>query len=782
MFKTITAADSPYILDPKNTESLPLADIQLPCDTTDGPIEILLPVGSEFPVLNLRVFVTDESGTAGTNNITVFPSGSDLINGANNYVISDNYGFTRLHLGATERWTASSSGSGGAALMVSKTYDQLIASINASTLIPGQQILLTDFQTAAYIQYSGPGPTGIGGEEVTIGAVEPLVLRAISSNKLSAFAESPSYPGDQIIYTPVLADREWDYCEPQGKGCIVFRKDLPIDSSRDYDFRTVVFRRWETVPGNNIYLSITPVAGSAFQDSLCYGPNAVFIKSVNVRSQLGQGVDIADGYWLDNTIFNINTLLTNITLAFGNTIAGNDVNAIAVSNNINIMVRNSFYFNTFAYNDINEFSENSIYSASLESGVANNVISICERNMVTTIVDNRCTEISQNEATKINANSASLIQNNVMPASNIIGNVANEIYDNTCSGIEGNNSWDIHGNSNTGIISGNVSGDIDTNSNAGKITSNIAEGITNNSNTGDISFNTINENIQANTNVGNIKNNTGSEIIGNDNNGGINANEVSAINANSRAVGLIANNIGFTVSNNSNSGDIQNNVCNRITQNGNSGLIENNNVQVIKLNLGTGAIYDNVGVLIEGNSTGAVYSNNVHTILNNLGLEIYNNVGWKISTNNISSKIHSNQVREISGNTAIASISGNVGDLISNNSAGGGSINDNKVKQIYNNTTTTSYNITSCDSAFIINNTLEGTAMERVKGSVKGCAVGGDIKFHNFISDVETKTITPTVTMSSTTPTQSIFDESDSKHYIMLLSAGVYTAPTAITN
>ena len=68
-------------------------------------------------------------------------------------------------------------------------------------------------------------------------------------------------------------------------------------------------------------------------------------------------------------------------------------------------------------------------------------------------------------------------------------------------------------------------------------------------------------------------------------------------------------------------------------------------------------------------------------------------------------------------------------------------------------------------------------------GNVEDCTIDNPIQVHTFVSVVAGKTITPTVSVQNRVPpTQSIIDQTDSMHYVMLLAGGVLTFPTAITN
>lgn len=59
-------------------------------NTTGGPFTVTLPLSSSIPG-SKQYIIQDEGGLAGTNNLTIATSGSDVINGAANYIMNTNY-------------------------------------------------------------------------------------------------------------------------------------------------------------------------------------------------------------------------------------------------------------------------------------------------------------------------------------------------------------------------------------------------------------------------------------------------------------------------------------------------------------------------------------------------------------------------------------------------------------------------------------------------------------------------------------------------------------------
>ena len=98
------------------------------------------------------------------------------------------------------------------------TYDQLVNLIQSSELREGLHYLLSDFRTKFNI-YLG----AVASEDIHQGNVEPLLLTAISRNKLSPVAHSATYPKDIIRY-----DVTSSLCEDgitTRPGTITFRMD-----------------------------------------------------------------------------------------------------------------------------------------------------------------------------------------------------------------------------------------------------------------------------------------------------------------------------------------------------------------------------------------------------------------------------------------------------------------------------------------------------------------------------------------------------------------------------
>ncbi|MBS1520287.1 MAG: hypothetical protein JST50_04785 [Bacteroidetes bacterium] len=115
-------------------------------------------------------------------------------------------------------------------------YADLVTAIGASTLRKGQYYRITDFQTTHNI--IGSSPTTLN-----TGAVEPLIVFAITASKLSPIAYSETWPGDIIYYTTANTAQSG-----ASKGVILRRIDTVVNVDVCNDFRNVKYRRWALAP------------------------------------------------------------------------------------------------------------------------------------------------------------------------------------------------------------------------------------------------------------------------------------------------------------------------------------------------------------------------------------------------------------------------------------------------------------------------------------------------------------------------------------------------------
>jgi hypothetical protein len=228
-------------------------------------------------------------------------------------------------------------------------FSQLETLISTSQLIAGSWYKITDFQTAHYIQFSD----SISNEEIHTGAIEPMLVQAVSSSELATEIWSTVYPTDKITWKPIFNDRDYDAVLGQSTGVITSRYDTLLKLYRDYDWRNVIFRRWETVSGSGDYNNYTDT-GFAFQDftpfNLIEGAFDVSVGSGLELNQIGLGLP----YQLDNVVFQLDCAVSKVSLG-----ALSTFQEIFAVNNIDILLDQlcllEFGNNNITYVQSNQF-------------------------------------------------------------------------------------------------------------------------------------------------------------------------------------------------------------------------------------------------------------------------------------------------------------------------------------------------------------------------------------------------------------------------------------------
>ena len=343
-------------------------------------------------------------------------------------------------------------GGGG---LTSITYNDLVALAGAGNLKVGAFYLITDFRMVTYIQFSGGG---IGSEDIHNGKLEPMIVQAASPSDIDGTIISTVNPTDIINYSLLFSDREWDAVAGQSTGIITYREDTINKNSRDFDFRNINFRRWETVNGSGIYDSFTNT-GNGFVDIDAYPSNCYGNK---IHSPLFAYSDIGVPYFLDNTVFfSTGAVIGNsIEIAWANTFSGS-----TDANNITACFGNLILDNCQG-NQLGSL-QNNIISDKLKSNICyeiidnnidscqnNNCIIIGENIFSGDIADNCCNFIIRNTSSNvgagINNNQLNVIQDNIDFGA-IAHNSGVEIISNIRCEIQYNSVYSIIENS-TSVI------------------------------------------------------------------------------------------------------------------------------------------------------------------------------------------------------------------------------------------------------------------------------------------------------------------------------------------
>jgi hypothetical protein len=138
-------------------------------------------------------------------------------------------------------------------------YSALTFGMDVNSLIPGQHYLITDFKTC----YDQPDYNSQGGTITTgnykQGSVSPILVLATGTNTISQLAYQPQYSGDTIYYDPYFSVTEVTGGEAFGR--ITYRID-DKGNAFDYDFREVLFKRYNTYSASGDYDGRVSIDGS----------------------------------------------------------------------------------------------------------------------------------------------------------------------------------------------------------------------------------------------------------------------------------------------------------------------------------------------------------------------------------------------------------------------------------------------------------------------------------------------------------------------------------------
>lgn len=120
----ITHANSPYTLVfPIDVANLQTQTIFIDADVTDGGIIIRLPsINENNPTLNAVVVVNDVAELSATNNITVIPYGSELIDAEVNLIISTDGGVAIITPSSNINWLQQAGGGQGSGELIIPPY------------------------------------------------------------------------------------------------------------------------------------------------------------------------------------------------------------------------------------------------------------------------------------------------------------------------------------------------------------------------------------------------------------------------------------------------------------------------------------------------------------------------------------------------------------------------------------------------------------------------------------------------------------------------------------
>jgi len=161
-------------------------------------------------------------------------------------------------------------------------YSALTFVMNVNQLVTGQYYLITDFKTC----YDQPDYNSTGGAITTgnykQGSVSPILVLATGTGSISQLAYQPEYPGDVIYYDSSFSTTEVTGGEAFGR--ITYRIDNQ-GNAFDYDFREVLFKRYNTYSAEQVYAGRVTIDGSG---------NVTGVSTVFTNQGTGQVIGIVN--------------------------------------------------------------------------------------------------------------------------------------------------------------------------------------------------------------------------------------------------------------------------------------------------------------------------------------------------------------------------------------------------------------------------------------------------------------------------------------------------------
>jgi hypothetical protein len=169
------------------------------------------------------------------------------------------------------------SSSSSSSTPLSITYGALLNLINTNSLTINKAYLISDFQTI----YDQPDFDSGGVAKISVntlsGTIEPLIVNAISTNKLSQIANS-TLSTDIIYYDPLFIQTE--RMATPAKGRITLRIDSN-NNMTNYDSKEVIFKRYQTTPTSGIYTIVNDNGNGSINNIPTFGVNNYNIKLLN---------------------------------------------------------------------------------------------------------------------------------------------------------------------------------------------------------------------------------------------------------------------------------------------------------------------------------------------------------------------------------------------------------------------------------------------------------------------------------------------------------------------
>jgi len=298
-------------------------------------------------------------------------------------------------------------------------YYELVSLISDSKLVPNTNYLISDYATI----YDQPDYDADGFPKESVatlqGETEPLIVYAISVSQISNVAVSTVYPNDTIFY-------DWnfqftEFMSQPARGRITKRIDNELNINTGYDFRAVVYKRYQD-EFTGLYTVINDNEQGYRDDIPTFGSHCNNMTISNVRT----GSPDEPVFFMPNSIFGTNCFeVSTLDNFYNNTIGDScSTNTFGYNCHDNV-ISDDFTNNTI----LNNFSLNTISTRFNTNNILNNFQS-------NTIGDGFTGNIIGNDF------SGNII-NNKTQNNNILNNFkSNTIGDGFTGNIIGNNFGD----------------------------------------------------------------------------------------------------------------------------------------------------------------------------------------------------------------------------------------------------------------------------------------------------------------------------------------------------
>ena len=292
---------------------------------------------------SIGVGVSDASRS---NAIEVMQNGDVYVKGVGSY---DGSNYVNA---STLQEVVNSGGGGSVDSMISITYANLKNLRDTSTLIPGMQYRITDYECT-----TAQADTSIAGH------VFDIIVTADSETELNENARAAYHSGDTYFQTCDLDAWELKYClendtdrfawadATNGKGVVYYMKD-EWSNECSYDFKNILFKRWEVtecvkcpslVINNSenpygLYYGAKNFSGENVIPDASYGSNSDWFYTFALK-------DISSGQWYDYSILNYLKLKNSESLTVSCQMNKMPYNIEIDAGNIKQYLNNIVFFN-----------------------------------------------------------------------------------------------------------------------------------------------------------------------------------------------------------------------------------------------------------------------------------------------------------------------------------------------------------------------------------------------------------------------------------------------------